>query len=82
MYRQENGLGKAVACLIHGEDDKTRIQRRFNVLATSADIQELHPPPQRDDTAASFRGNSLWIIPSWPKIYTCIKTRITGPRFD
>ncbi len=41
MYRQENGLGKAVACLIHGEDDKTRIQRRFNVLATSADIQEL-----------------------------------------
>ena len=41
MYRQENGLGKAVTCLIHGEDDKTRIQRRFNVLATSADIQEL-----------------------------------------
>ena len=41
MYRQENGWERQVACLIHGEDDKTRIQRRFNVLATSADIQEL-----------------------------------------
>ncbi|MFR1214029.1 MAG: type I-E CRISPR-associated protein Cse2/CasB [Acutalibacteraceae bacterium] len=39
MYRQGNGLGKAVACLIHGEDDKTR--KATNVLATSADIQEL-----------------------------------------
>lgn len=58
MYRQENGLGKAVACLIHGEDDKTRIQRRFNVLATSADIQEL-AHHLRGMYSCSFRGNSF-----------------------
>ena len=59
MYRQENGLGKAVACLIHGEDDKTRIQRRFNVVGNFCRYTRTCPPPQRDDTAASFRGNSF-----------------------
>ena len=74
MYRQGNSLGKAVACLIHGEDDKTRIQRRFNVLATSADIQEL---------AHHLRGIiQLLRSEGIPLDYTCIKTRITGPRFD
>ena len=41
MYKSGMTLGKAVACLIHNEDDKTRINRRFNVMATSSDIQEL-----------------------------------------
>ncbi len=73
--------GKAVACLIHGEDDKTRIQRRFNVLATSADIQELAHHLRGMIQLLRSEGIPL-DYPSWPKIYTCIKTRITGPRFD
>ena len=41
MYQPGVGLGRAAARLIGKEEDMNRIQRRFNVLATSADIREL-----------------------------------------
>lgn len=41
MHQKGQGLGKAMQQLIHTSEDEPRIRRRFNVLATSADIQEM-----------------------------------------
>ena len=41
MHQQGQVLGKAMGQLIQTPDDESRVRRRFNVLATSADIQEM-----------------------------------------
>lgn len=41
MHQKGQGLGKAMQQLIHIPEDESRVRRRFNVLATSADVQEM-----------------------------------------
>ena len=41
MYRSGSSLGSALAKLVRSEEDKERILRRFNAMATSRDIEEL-----------------------------------------
>lgn len=40
MYQEGQTFGKAVANLVHNENDKERVIRRFNTIATAASIEE------------------------------------------
>ena len=40
MYLEGQTFGKAVANLVHNENDKERVIRRFNTIATAASIEE------------------------------------------
>lgn len=40
VYQQGSSLGKAVRLLAKNDDDLDRVRRKFNICATSADIQE------------------------------------------
>ena len=40
MYQEGQTFGKSVAALVHSEDDKARVLRRFNTIATSGSIEE------------------------------------------
>lgn len=41
MHKEGETLGKAISYLVHSEEDKPRILRRFNALATATDMREL-----------------------------------------
>ena len=40
MYQEGQTFGKAVANLVHNENDKERVIRRFNTIATATSIEE------------------------------------------
>ena len=41
MYQEGQTFGKAVANLVHNENDKERVIRRFNTIATAISIEEM-----------------------------------------
>lgn len=41
MQKEGQGLGKAMANLVHEENDRERITRRFNTIATAGGVEEL-----------------------------------------
>lgn len=41
MQKDGQSLGSALASLVHDENDRERIARRFNIIATSNSIEEL-----------------------------------------
>lgn len=41
MQKDGQSLGAALSCLVHGENDRERIIRRFNTIATASSVEEL-----------------------------------------
>lgn len=41
MQKEGQSFGNALSCLVHGDNDRERIARRFNTIATASNVEEL-----------------------------------------